>query len=412
VKSWLHRRLWQSLPQRWRRRVLFDLAGVLAPRPGPRPAVATEPLYIAGALSTASGLGESARLSLAALQQAGCDARGIDLSAALMQDGRIADYTVPDSGSGAGPGTIILHVSGFVMALAMLRLGRRRVRGKTIIGYWAWELPDLTPEWRAGLRFVHEIWVPSRFTAAAVARHTGLPVRVVPHPVPFAAGSAAPAPAGAPLTVLVAFDMRSGFVRKNPLAAIAAFRGAFGSDPSARLIVKVSQAMAYPPGWHALEMAVAGAANIELTDRQLDAAGMAALLDGADIVLSLHRAEGFGLVLAEAMQRGKAVVATGWSGNTDFLTSKNSCPVACRLVPARDPQGSYDHPDQSWAEADIADAAQQLRRLTDPVLRSRLGAQAQRDVRALLAPARYSETITEILRLPRIVPISPDEQHP
>ena len=355
---------------------------------------------MAGALSTASGLGQAARLSLDTLRATGRDVRGIDLSAALMQDGRIDGYTVPAAGSDAGPGTVILQVSGFVMALAMLRLGRRRVRGKTIIGYWAWELPDLPPDWVEGLRFVHEIWVPSRFVAEAVARHTSLPVRVVPYPLPPPAGSPMRGPAPAVLTVLVAFDMRSGFVRKNPLAAIAAFRAAFGSDPGMRLIVKVSQAMAYPPGWQALQAAVAGVANIELTDRLLDTAAMAALLDGADIVLSLHRAEGFGLVLAEAMQRGKAVVATGWSGNADFLTAENSCPVAWRLVPARDPQGSYDHPNQSWAEPDVADAVRLLRTLTDPQLRGRLGARAERDARAWFAPERFQKTVVEALQLP------------
>jgi glycosyltransferase involved in cell wall biosynthesis len=410
LKAWLHRRLWQRLPQRWRRRVLLELAGALAPLPDARPAFAAEPLYIAGALGTASGLGQGARLSLEALRASGRDARGIDLSDALMQDGRIPGYRVPPSGNGEGPGTIILHVSGFVMALALLRLGRRRVRGKTIIGYWAWELPDLPPEWIAGLRFVHEIWVPSRFTAAAVERHTSLPIRVVPHPVPPASGWSQRTEA--PLTVLVAFDMRSGFVRKNPLAAIAAFRLAFGADPAARLIVKVAQPLAYPAGWGALEGAVAGAANIVLDGRLLDAAGMAALLDAADIVLSLHRAEGFGLVLAEAMQRGKPVVATAWSGNTEFLTAENSRPVAFRLVPARDPQGSYDYPEQCWAEPEIADAARHLQALRDPAERLALGARARTDAAARFARERHHDTVAEILCLPPLCRLPASEQRP
>jgi hypothetical protein len=395
VKDWLHRRLWQRLPQRWRRRALFALAALLAPRPGPRPAAASGPIYVAGALSTASGLGASARLSLATLRAGGYDARPIDLSGTLMQDGRLADYAVPTADDGTGPGTILLHVSGFVMALAMLGLGRRRVRGKTIIGYWAWELPDLTPDWLDGLRYLHEIWVPSEFTAAAISRHTALPVRIVPHPV--APVEPVLRPGGAALTVLVAFDMRSGFARKNPLAAIAAFRAAFATDPAVRLIVKVSQATTYEPGWQALQAAVAGVGNIELIDRLLDDAGMARLLDDADIVLSLHRSEGFGLVLAEAMQRGKPVVATGWSGNADFMTAENSCPVTYRLVPARDPQGSYEHPGQQWAEPDVDDAAAHLRRLADPALRARLGRQARQDARERFAVERYCAVFDRML---------------
>jgi glycosyltransferase involved in cell wall biosynthesis len=399
LKAWLHRQLWQRLPRRWRRQVLRRVVGALAPRPDARRPSGAGPIYIAGALGTASGLGQAARLSLDALRAAGRDVRAIDLSDALMQDGRTAWQIAPAADEcDEGPGTIILHVSGFVMALALLRLGRRRIRGKVIVGYWAWELPDLPPDWVAGLRFAHEIWVPSRFTEAAVVRHTSLPIRVVPHPVPPAEGPAR-APESKPLTVLIAFDMRSGFERKNPLAAIAAFRAAFGTDPDVRLVVKVSQPSVYPPGWRALQTATAGLATVELTDRLLDAAGMAALLNGADIVLSLHRAEGFGLVLAEAMRRGKVVVATGWSGNTDFLTARNSCPVTWALVPARDPQGSYDYPDQDWAEPDVADAARHLRTLRDPALRNRLGAQAERDARAIFAPARFDETVAETLGL-------------
>lgn len=400
MKGWAHRRLWQRLPQHSRRRILYRVAGTLAPRPGPRPARAVEPIYVAGALTTASGLGQGARLCLETLGAAGWDVRGIDLSAALMQDARIADYAVPGTGAAAGPGTIILHVSGFTTALALLHLGRRRLAGKTIIGYWAWELPDLPPDWVAGLDYLHEVWVPSRFTAAAVQRHTRLPVRVVPHPVP-AVPADAPAADARALTVLVAFDMRSGFARKNPLAAIAAFRQAFGDDPEVRLIVKVSQADAHPPGWAALQQAVAGAGNITLHNGVLDAAGMARLLESADIVLSLHRAEGFGLVLAEAMQHGKPVVATGWSGNTDFLSAQNGCPVACRLVPAEDPQGSYHYPGQLWAEPDVADAARQLAALRDPARRQLLGRKARADARRFFSPEQFRATVAEALDLRR-----------
>jgi glycosyltransferase involved in cell wall biosynthesis len=410
--DWAHRHLWQSLPRRWRRRGVELVGSALAPRPDPRPKRAVAPFYVAGALSTASGLGESARLCLKTLGAAGYDARGIDLSDAFRQDARITDAN-PHVGlavpaAAMGPGTIILHVSGFTMAWAMLALGRGCVRGKTIIGYWAWELPDLPPSWRRGLAYAHEFWAPSRFTAAAIARATDRPVRIVPHPV-SPAGDLVPdarrGDAKDPVIVLTAFDMRSGFARKNPLAAIAAFRAAFGDDPGFRLIVKVSQRQAYLPGWQALATASAGIGNIELEDRLTGAAEMSRLVGRADILLSLHRSEGFGLVLAEAMQRGKPVVATGWSGNMDFMTEENSCPVAYRLVPARDPQGSYDEADQSWADPDIAAASAALQRLADPEERWRLGWRAQQDARGLFAPERYRDAVAACFE-PDLVAVS------
>ena len=93
-----------------------------------------------------------------------------------------------------------------------------------------------------------------------------------------------------------------------------------------------------------------GDPRITLLDRTLDRSELDALIAGCDALMLLHRSEGFGLPLAEAMGQGLPVVATNWSGNTDFMDFDNSCPVSYCLVPARDPQGSYDHADQLWAE--------------------------------------------------------------
>jgi glycosyltransferase involved in cell wall biosynthesis len=103
-----------------------------------------------------------------------------------------------------------------------------------------------------------------------------------------------------------------------------------------------------------------------------------ALTRCADIVLSLHRSEGFGLVPAEAALLGRAVVATDFSGTTDFLDESCSMPVPYRLVAARDPRGVFEAPGAEWAEPDVAAAAEALRRLADDApLRARLGQAAQ-----------------------------------
>lgn len=397
----LHRRVWQALPREARRRALFALAAAAAPRRTLPAPPGTGPIGVAGALSTASGLGESARQCLAALREAGCDAYGIDLSAAFRQ---VRDMSAADWGTApaAGGGVLITHVNAPYMPMALTAIGRRNVRGRRIVGYWAWELPVVPPDWRIGYRFVHEVWVPSRFCAEAVAAAGTVPVHVLPHPIQ----RQEPAPVDqrrwqrpeAAFVVATVFNMASGFSRKNPVGAIAAFRRAFANEPDARLVVKVINADAYPDGARALRDAADGAANIEIVDAVLSAAQLARLYADSDVLLSLHRSEGFGLTIAEAMAHGCVVVATDWSGNRDFMSAQTAVPIPCRMVPARDPQGTYDHPELCWADPDVDAAATALRMLrSTPEHRQALGRHAARYVAEELSAARYAERVRALL---------------
>jgi glycosyltransferase involved in cell wall biosynthesis len=271
------------------------------------------------------------------------------------------------------------------------------LRGRRVIGYWAWELPRLPPAWRIGPDFVHEVWALSRFTGEAIA--TILPpamkLRIVPIPLE------APRPSGLgredfglpaeALVVLTSFSLASSFVRKNPLGAIAAFRAAFGTRPDRLLLLKVGNPGHFPQDFAAIQAAIGDAPNIRLETRTLPAADSHALTACADIVLSLHRSEGFGLVPAEAMLLGVPVIATGWSGNMDFMDADSAALVPFTLVPARDPRGVFEAEGANWAEPDIAAAAAQLERLAaDPAARRALGARgrAMAAARLGLGPVR------------------------
>jgi len=392
------RRLWQRLPQNTRTQLLFEVGRMLAPLPDASPRGGFPPA-IAGLFSTASGVGEGARLAYAALDTAGYAPAAFDLSPCFGQV-ELNEATHRRALT-PGAGSLIVHHNAPYLPHALWALGRARVRGRRIIGYWAWELPRLPRGWNSSFRYLHEIWVPSTFTRDAVAAATDMPVHVVPHPLPpMTATPNMRAKLGLPpdaVVVLNVFHLGSVFSRKNPLAAIAAFRKAFGDAPNRMLAIKLIDNGAQ---WarRELDAAVAGANNIRLIEGMLPEADMAGLTATADIVISLHRSEGFGLVPAQAMALGKPVVATAWSGNVDFMNKDNSALVSYSLVPVHDPEGAFQADGQQWADANVEEAAQWLRRLADDSdLRARMGAAAAKHVAATLSPTIIAKKIATLI---------------
>jgi glycosyltransferase involved in cell wall biosynthesis len=404
----LHR-LWRLLPAEQRRVLFARGTALLAPRPDANPPPPAPGALVAGEVGRASGLGEGARLMHAALATLGLPNWLLDTGS--LVPGERQELAPPRNDSearGRGhPGVpLIIHVNAPMLPRAALRLGRAALRGRYVIGYWAWELAVAPPTWAAGLGFVHEIWVPSRFTAdalAPLAAPAGVPVRVVPHPlgavppVPSRLGRAAfGLPDGAVVT-LVSASLASSLARKNPLAAILAHRAAFGERADRVLVLKLGHTEHYRDDLAGLVAAAAGAGNIRFETRTLPASDSHAMTACADIVLSLHRSEGFGLVPAEAMLLGRAVVATGWSGNTDFMDNDTANLVDYRLVPVADARGTYSVPGARWAEPDIGHAARHLVRLADdPAERAALGVRARTAATARLGAAPLADALAAL----------------
>ena len=402
IVSLLHRQIWQRLPRTLRRSALFHASSFAAPKPTANAAPAF-PLIVAGPLKTASGLGQSARLSHDALKSAGLPVLGVDLTKLLRQVEDAPNFAFTDASTHQGPGTLLLNVNAPTTPLAMMQLGSKLIARKRIAACWAWELPLVPPDWSHGIPFVHEIWTPSSFTAQAIAPiAAGRPLPVIPYPVALdhAAPKRVPRTSAGPFTVLTIFNVSSSFARKNPCAAIAAFRLAFGDDANAHLIVKLANPSSYPSSLDIIEEATSGAPNITIIDRTFNALEISLLYEKADALISLHRSEGFGLTLAEAMLRGLPVVATNWSGNVDFLTAQTGMPIPYTLIPACDPQGSYDHPEMTWADADIPAAADALTRLRDdPAFADQLGQDAARTALDTWSPDRYVAAVRTQLGL-------------
>ena len=366
----LTHRLWRALPAGPRRRALSSATALLAPRPDRVPPPAVLGLAVAGELSRPSGLGESARLMVSALSAMGVANIALDIGDPVARKQGRERLQVPPVGM-----PLVMHANAPLLPLALLRVPRRLVAQRRVIGYWAWELPTMPESWKAGLGFVHEIWVLSDFTARAVASMLppGSPIQVRAVPPPVAIAPPIPSaktradfglPVGAVIT-LVSFSLASSFARKNPLAAIAAHRAAFGNRADRILLVKVTHADLFPQDYAVLIEAARGLDNVRFETRMLDAADRHALTVCADIVLSLHRSEGLGLVPAEAMLLGVPVIATNWSATTEFMEADTAKLVGYRLVPAIDPRGVFEAPGAVWADADVDEAAMHLRALAD-----------------------------------------------
>ena len=368
-------RLWRLLPAGARRAALTKTAALLAPHPDQPAPAARLGIAVGGELDRASGLGEGARLLLQ-----GLDGLGVPC------------WAVRPGGVAPPPGVpLLLHVNAPQMPLAMMRYGKDLLRGRRVIGYWAWELPVVPKAWRAGLPFVHEVWTPSRFTADALEPLSPGLVRVVPYPLaahPPAPSHLSRADLGLPtdaVVTLVAFSLASSFERKNPLGAVAAHRAAFGTRADRLLLLRVGNPHHFPKDFARLQAAVADLPNVRMDTRTLSAADNFAVMTACDIVLSLHRSEGFGLVPAEAMLLGVPVVATDWSATQGFMDATCAAMVPVELVPARDPRGVFEAPGAVWAEPDVAAAAAHLVQLADNLgVRRTLGAAGQRAARQRL----------------------------
>jgi glycosyltransferase involved in cell wall biosynthesis len=378
----LYRRLPMSvrLPAgRAMRAVLEPALAARLPKAAPGLRLPAESATLIGLFGAPLGHGAAAHLCALELRAAGVDVREIDMTAAV---GAPVENATARQDPNDGAAILLMNPDTAMHALS--RGGAEHIAGRRVIGYWVWELETPPPHWRVGRDLVHEIWTPSAFSATAARAAFDAPVLVVPHPAALRPPTPPTVQARRAIrkrlgigeddfVALQSFSAASSLERKNPLAAIAAFRDAFGSDPRARLVLRMSQGDRYPLARARLRAAARAAGpGVTLIDAG-DHAELMALYAGCDVYLSLHRSEGFGLNLAEAMLAERAVIATGWSGNLDFMDEESAALVPATLAPVRDPQRIYAVAGARWAEPDHDAAVEALRRLrADPAARSAL----------------------------------------
>lgn len=333
------------------------------------------------------GRGEDVRCTARALRSAAMPASILDLYAHDRPD--------PAAAQEFGPSLCdrlaainVFHLNGDEVEPALQHLRGGLPKSSYNIIYPAWELPRYPREWAAQLDRFDEIWAPSRFIQSALETAVARSVHLLPlacevgiHTFRSRRYFGIPEAAYA---FLFYFDFRSFAARKNPAAVIDAFARACERAPecNATLVIKVHGSAAAPEALAALESQLARLSMPHvLIDQQMDDNDTKCLARCCDCFVSLHRAEGFGRGLAEAMYLGKPVIATRHSGNLDFMDDDSALLVDCELIPVR--TGEYPHwQSQVWADADVEQAANHMvRLLRDPTLGYTLGARASRLVR-------------------------------
>ncbi|MGF6923382.1 glycosyltransferase family 4 protein [Paraburkholderia sp. 40] len=256
----------------------------------------------------------------------------------------------------------------------MLRLslegGRKIIESDTYkIGSWPWELPQWPSAFGKVHTFVDELWAQSKFVQTTFARQRETPVYHMPMAVEVPPPAAAvrsrfKLPENTFLFYLM-FDGNSWLTRKNPVAGVRAFQEAFGSGQSGvGLVVKAMNIREDDPIWREVADIAAQDSRVHLISERLTRQDTIDFMACCDAYISLHRSEGFGRVIAEAMAIGQPVVVTNFSGNVDFCNADTSYLVDGELVPLR--QGDYlFHEGQYWCDPDVSTAARQLVRVLD-----------------------------------------------
>jgi glycosyltransferase involved in cell wall biosynthesis len=337
----------------------------------PRPA---RGLNVVGYLHSESGVGEVARGTLRALSAVGLSVARTNIN--LGDPARQEDASCEAVPLGHPYGINLLHCNADQVPNLAAHLGREFFAGRRNVGYWFWETNTFPEQWRGSFSLFDEIWVASAFTQAALAALSPVPVvRMRPCVEVEELARGARETFALPedrFVFLFAFDPFSISERKNPFGVVEAYRRAFGvRSKDTLLILKVNQldrvtgfepALGIGKDYARQLLDTVDSVSGTLLDGYLKRNEFVSLLGACDAFVSLHRSEGFGLVMAEAMLLGKPCIGTAYSSNTEFMTPANSYLVNYRLVELERDFGPYLR-GSVWADPDVEHAAALMQRV-------------------------------------------------
>lgn len=347
-------------------------------------------LNLAGYFRADLGIGESVRCAARAADAAGLPAALVDLR--LPCKNPMTDDSFASRLQAGNPHPVnVVHVDAPGMRDLEHHHGRAFFRGKYTVGYWAWELPEFPDAWVEYADHCQEVWAPSHFAADAIAEKVPVPVLAMPHAIAFERPQGDfREKFGLPrdkFLFLFVYDLNSYSERKNPAAALEAFRRSGLAGGDAALVIKAHNVAGNEADFSRLQVAAAALPGTTLLTRTLSRREIYELESACDCFVSLHRSEGFGFAVAESMYLGKPVISTDWSGTAEFVDATNGCPVRCRLVTLDRNHGPYAK-GQVWAEPEVDHAVEWMRKLhNDRPLGARLGDAARATIERRFSPA-------------------------
>jgi glycosyltransferase involved in cell wall biosynthesis len=378
----------------------LDLPAALVPDNGEKKELSAEgamqAINVAGYFRAELGLGVAARAIVSALDAAGIPFNTISFDATANRQEHLF---VDRHAGGATVDINLICVNPDQLSVFAERTGPELWHGRYTIGVWFWEVEDFPKSFHGAFDYVDEIWVASEFMRRAFLKVSPKPVfkYCLPILTPQVDQSLSRADLSLPakFTFLFSFDLLSVLERKNPLGLIEAFRRAFPDGAGPSLVIKTINGDKRCLEMEKMRYAVRGRTDIILKDGYCSEIENNTTTALADCYVSLHRSEGFGFTIAEAMALGKPVIATAYSGNMEFMTPENSylCPsVRAEVGAEREPYPADSH----WSDPDAEAAAELLRHvyLHQEEARAR-GLRAAEDIRICHSPQAAAPIIAE-----------------
>lgn len=338
-------------------------------------------LDVVGFFTAEHGVGEAARTLVTALRTTDIDVSTINYT---DTESRTEHYFSTDDVSRHH--TLLMSINADQLVVARERFGDHFFENRYVIGQWFWELEEAPSWYQPAWPIVNELWAPTRFIETMLRNSAPSHVHVQHVPLPIVApriDESITRPRwnlDGRYMFLFVFDLMSIMKRKNPLGLISAYAKAFSPTDGAQLVIKTMNGDKRPEDLQKLIDAASNRSDITVINEVFTSRETSTLISLADCYVSLHRSEGLGLTLSEAMSLGTPVIATNYSGNTDFMTEENSFLIPWERVAVGEGAGGYS-PTATWAEPNEDAAAETMRFVFENQLEARIrGARAREDV--------------------------------